>query len=127
GAPRADRFAVFPAGTPVPAALLEPLAKEAAGRDLSQCSPRRCALLAQDLDADGRPEWVLLTAQPVYAEAVVLGQTGDAWQRVGRITDYPWPDPAGYAALLDTLREGRVQASAPRFKELVVGDRRYTV
>jgi hypothetical protein len=121
-----SQFAVFPPGRELPAGLLAKVDRGGAGQT-GQCSPRRCALLAVDLDGDGSDEWAVLAGQPVYVTPMVLGRVDGAWKYIGTVADYPRPGADKYAALLDALRAGDFGTAPPRFKDLRIGEHRYPV
>ena len=79
-------------------------------------------LIRTDLDGDGAPEYAYVVVDPdrEYVSGVgVYRERGGGWRSF--VLAMRGPAPKG-ADLAELLQEGAIAASAPRFRDLKIGD-----
>jgi hypothetical protein len=117
---------ILPSGAVPDARLLEHLSRSKADRNEKMClqDPARCALGLVDFDADGVDEAILLHESNRFVQATVYARAqGGDWQREGELQGPPAP-LADWLAALEARSATPVK---PRWPELQVGGRRYSV
>jgi hypothetical protein len=124
-AARVATLPVYPQGRTLDAGLSGALLNDWRGRNNDSPAVRisgaPAAGLFVDLDGDGTDEFVLLQGR---GGVVYQAQAGH-WQRMGNVFSIgpaaPWPK------LSADLQKGAVSATAPKWRELAVGDQRFRV
>lgn len=120
----AANLTVLPAGTQLPASFLAQKWDALADGDKPACLTGRegkCDAHLLDLTGDGKPEVLLLEAQPLRGEGIVFAQGTDGNWSVIATMGYRH---SSCLPLLEKLRQGEFKVVEPRLKELEVGGRR---
>jgi hypothetical protein len=116
---------VLPSGAVRDAKLLELFSRRYADWNESNCtrSPAHCALWVADLDGDGVSEAVLLSEANKSTTAVLYAQGDQGWHREGQLVGAT----NSLADWISAIDAKRVSPAKPRWPELQVGAKRYTV
>ena len=124
----AQAFRVLPAGTPLPASLLDAVRAPSHGdygygprsEQLGWCvrEPGSCTLLQVDLGVGEGPSWVEFDTCGVCNVRVYRAE-GDGWVLAGFLRA---PGPSVSLDLAKTWSEGRYRTETPPWKDLILGD-----
>lgn len=119
-----DTIVVLPAGTVLPEDLRVFLGQDRPtdylGLGYCADTTRGCRLLAIDLDADGVAEWLLV--RPNNGSWPIVGLRQGRWQVVGDLNSVGLSD----SDLIEALDGGRYSLETPLWKDLVVGEHRFS-
>lgn len=125
------RFKVYPAGMQPEEKFVAFLVNEANSAPYRQScfsahSPQSCTLLKLDLNADGAEEYLLFSG--LY-DSALYGQSGGQWQYIGGlalaapVANFPGTESDLQAA----IAAGKVQVVQPQWRELEIGQTRFSV
>jgi hypothetical protein len=122
----ASRIQLYPAGAsldPAFVAYLEAALKERQSYLHPQClrvaTQERCLMLAVDLNEDGQAEIVAIKAHP----QAVYSRAGGKWRRIGVLVG----GQEHWRRVDALVREAPIKTERPAWRDVLVGDVRYTV
>lgn len=120
-----SRVPIVPDGSAVDPELLTWLARSHPDYNEQMCiaNPAHCALWVIDLDRSGRAQAVLLSEQHSTVTATLYARDAEGWRRHGNLIGPPLP----LSAWLDVIRSGKATTVSPRWPDIQIGERRYSV
>ena len=116
-----------PADLKIPDALVQALATTGnfAVRQCKTSTLFKCYLIPKDIDGDGQPEYLLLSAGGlvpfvmIYAQTTASGGKTPGWTMLR--TQISGLQPGSGDAFVDALISGKITLTAPRYQNLQVG------
>jgi hypothetical protein len=117
---RTEDVFVRPEDAPIPPALLDAIRRESS-HEWGRCrSNHACSAAAVELDGHPGAEW-LVAFGDAHARVLVFVQSSGAWSRGGHLVSSD--EPAGQPS--SSLREGRFEAAAPLWRDVLIAGQRY--